>query len=343
MENILSEYDKSPGIISPDFEKMDLHLPKRAVFAFLGEKRIERFVLARGGEKAGTFVSLTKDFPLWMIKADKEELCILQAPAGASAAVLLLERLYAYGVEKVVALGCCGALEKLAENVFFVVRKALRDEGTSYHYLPPSRFVTLDESAADIVEGVLRENHVSCESCVTWSTDGFFRETKEKVKVRRAEGCRVVDMECAALAACAAYRGKVFAQILFTADTLHDLSHEQRAWGKESRDKALLMGVKAAERGYEGRVMSAGELLFGGLLAVNAAAFFLYGLDKWKAVYGRRRIREMTLLLIAAAGGSAGAFLAMRFFRHKTRHAVFQFGVPVLFLLQAAFAFFLWK
>lgn len=46
---------------------------------------------------------------------------------------------------------------KLAENVFFVVRKALRDEGTSYHYLPPSRFVTLDESAANIVEGVLRE------------------------------------------------------------------------------------------------------------------------------------------------------------------------------------------
>lgn len=82
MENILSEYDKSPGIISPDFEKMDLHLPKRAVFAFLGEKRIERFVLARGGEKAGTFVSLTKDFPLWMIKADKEELCILQEHAG---------------------------------------------------------------------------------------------------------------------------------------------------------------------------------------------------------------------------------------------------------------------
>lgn len=81
----------------------------------------------------------------------------------------------------------------------------------------------------------------------------------------------------------------------------------------------------------------------GGLLAVNAAAFFLYGLDKWKAVHRRRRIREMTLLLIAAAGGSAGAFLAMRFFRHKTRHVSFQFGVPVLFLLQAAFAFSLWK
>lgn len=45
-----------------------------------------------------------------------------------------------------------------------------------------------------------------------------------------------------------AYREKTFPQILFTADTLHDLSHEQRAWGKESRDKAFLMGVKVAER-----------------------------------------------------------------------------------------------
>ena len=64
MENVLSEYDESPGIISPDFEKLDLRLPKKAVFAFLGEKRIKRFVVARGGEKVGTFVSLTKDFPL---------------------------------------------------------------------------------------------------------------------------------------------------------------------------------------------------------------------------------------------------------------------------------------
>lgn len=343
MENILSEYDKSPGIISPDFEKMDLHLPKRAVFAFLGEKRIERFVLARGGEKAGTFVSLTKDFPLWMIKADKEELCILQAPAGALAAVLLLERLYAYGVEKVVALGCCGALEKLAENVFFVVRKALCDEGTSYHYLPPARFVTLDESAVDIVEGVLRENHVSCESCVTWSTDGFFRETKEKVKARRAEGCRVVDMECAALAACAAYRGKRYLPRSFLLPIHFTIYLTNSGRGEKKAAIRRSSWESKRRRGYEGRVMSAGELLFGGLLAVNAAAFFLYGLDKWKAVHGRRRIRERTLLFIAAAGGSAGAFLAMRFFRHKTRHAVFQFGVPVLFLLQAAFAFFLWK
>ena len=340
MENILSEYDKSPGIISPNFEKMDLHLPKRAVFAFLGEKRIERFAFARGGEKVGTFVSLTKDFPLWMIKADKEELCVLQAPAGASAAVLLLERLYAYGVEKVVALGCCGALEKLAENVFFVVRKALRDEGTSYHYLPPARFVTLDESAANIVEGVLRENHVSCESCVAWSTDGFFRETKEKVKARRAAASWIWNAPPWRHVRHTGGRYLPRSFLLLIHFTIY-LTNSGRGEKKAAIRRSSWESKR--RRGYEGRVMSAGELLFGGLLAVNAAAFFLYGLDKWKAVHGRRRIRERTLLFIAAAGGSAGAFLAMRFFRHKTRHAVFQFGVPVLFLLQAAFAFFLWK
>ena len=79
------------------------------------------------------------------------------------------------------------------------------------------------------------------------------------------------------------------------------------------------------------------------LIIISIIGFILPPVDKSKARKNKWRIRERTLLFIAAAGGSAGAFLAMRFFRHKTRHAVFQFGVPVLFLLQAAFAFFLWK
>ena len=145
-----------------------------------------------------------------------------------------------------VALGCCGALEKLAENVFFVVRKALRDEGTSYHYLPPARFVTLDESAANIVEGVLRENHVPCESCVTWSTDGFFRETKEKVAYRKSEGCAVVEMECSALAACADFRGATLGMILYTADSLADVDkYDERNWGGNAYEYALTLSLDA--------------------------------------------------------------------------------------------------
>ena len=70
------------------------------------------------------------------------------------------------------------------------------------------------------------------------------------------------------------------------------------------------------------------------LLAANVAAFLVFGIDKWKAVKGRWRIPEKTLILLAAAGGSVGAWLAMRMFRHKTRKPVFMYGIPVILLCQ---------
>lgn len=72
------------------------------------------------------------------------------------------------------------------------------------------------------------------------------------------------------------------------------------------------------------------------LLLINLAAFALCGVDKWKAVRGRWRVRERTLLLAAALGGSPGLLLAMRVFHHKTRHRKFTWGVPAMLVLQAA-------
>ena len=83
------------------------------------------------------------------------------------------------------------------------------------------------------------------------------------------------------------------------------------------------------------------------LVLINLAAFFAFGLDKWKAKRKEkneavRRIPEKNLLLLAAAGGSVGALLGMRVFHHKTRHRVFQFGVPVILALQILVPFGLW-
>ena len=76
--------------------------------------------------------------------------------------------------------------------------------------------------------------------CITWTTDGFFRETRDMVTYRKMEGCSTVEMECAALAACARKRGAVFGQILYTADSLANVyAHDERDWGKGSLRKAL--------------------------------------------------------------------------------------------------------
>ena len=80
-------------------------------------------------------------------------------------------------------------------------------------------------------------------------------------------------------------------------------------------------------------------LLYGILIylaAINIVAFFLYGIDKWKAQHDKWRITEATLLWIAVAGGSIGALLGMRLWHHKTQHAKFRYGLPTILILQIA-------
>ena len=76
-------------------------------------------------------------------------------------------------------------------------------------------------------------------------------------------------------------------------------------------------------------------------LLLNLVSFLLFGLDKWKAMHGRWRIPESTLLLSAALGGSTGAFLGMKMFHHKTRKAKFYLGVPALWIIQVILRWYL--
>ena len=77
------------------------------------------------------------------------------------------------------------------------------------------------------------------------------------------------------------------------------------------------------------------------LAAVNVVAFALYGIDKYKAKTGAWRIPEKTLLGVAVIGGSVGAMAGMKYFHHKTKHWYFRYGLPVIFLLQAAAVYYL--
>lgn len=70
------------------------------------------------------------------------------------------------------------------------------------------------------------------------------------------------------------------------------------------------------------------------LLAVNMVAFLAFGIDKWKAKRHRWRIPESTLILLAAVGGSIGAYLGMQAFHHKTQHRKFTWGVPAIIAVQ---------
>ena len=72
------------------------------------------------------------------------------------------------------------------------------------------------------------------------------------------------------------------------------------------------------------------------LLAINAVAFIMYGIDKYKAKKAKWRISEATLLLLAVLGGSIGAWMGMKVWHHKTMHKKFKYGIPAILLMQIA-------
>ena len=75
------------------------------------------------------------------------------------------------------------------------------------------------------------------------------------------------------------------------------------------------------------------ELLLYYFVCVNVLTFFVYGIDKWQARQGKWRISEATLLLVAVIGGSIGAWLGMRVWRHKTMHKKFKYGIPAILMI----------
>ena len=234
------EFDDNPqAVIMPNHEGLDLQLPKKCVYAFL-EEEIDRFAQEVGAECVGEFISATKTYPVYVMSYKGEEVCLAQAPVGSAPAAQFMDWLIGYGVEKIISTGTCGVLSNIEENAFLVPVRALRDEGTSYHYVAPSRYMEMQIEAISAIEQVLEQRGIPYEEVMTWSTDGFYRETAEKVAYRKEEGCVVVEMECAALAAVAQLRGAVWGELLFTADSLADLdNYDQRDWGAEAFDKAL--------------------------------------------------------------------------------------------------------
>ena len=236
------EFDTAQtAVIDPTHEELDLKLPKKCVFAFLGEY-IDAYASKTNAQQVSHFVSATKHYPIYITTYKGEEIVLCQAPVGAAPAAQILDWLIGYGVSEIISAGSCGGLETFPESTFLVPKKALRDEGTSYHYAPPSRFMEISEKARRAIEETVLEHGMKYQEVITWSTDGFFRETKEKVAYRKSEGCSVVEMECSALAAVSAFRGAAWGMILYTADSLADVEkYDMRNWGGDAYEYALTL------------------------------------------------------------------------------------------------------
>ena len=121
-------------------------------------------------------------------------------------------------------LGCSlepvGLDRDIEATSIIIPTAALRDEGTSYHYLPASDEVEVNKKTLPLFQAFLDSHKVSYQSGKVWTTDAPYRETIDKMKRRKEAGAICVDMECSAVAALAAYRGFELCHFFYAADHL---------------------------------------------------------------------------------------------------------------------------
>ncbi|MBO3142313.1 nucleoside phosphorylase [Dermatophilus congolensis] len=220
-------------------------LPRRIVLAFLGDV-VQKFAAAQGWQVGFEFDLIAGVVPMWVGEYQGEQLALVNMPVGAAASVTVAERAVMLGVDTLVAVGSCGSLVPHEAGALILPTKALRDEGTSYHYLPAGRWVETDAQVRAACGEAIEGLGLEFVEAATWTTDGFFRETPGKVAARRGQGCEVVEMECSALSAMAQFRGVRFGQILYSADSLAAEVHDQRGWGSSFREIALNAALDAA-------------------------------------------------------------------------------------------------
>lgn len=158
-------------------------------------------------------------------KYDNEDILLVCPNTGGSASTIDMELLIASGIEKVVAFGTCGAMDKnIAKNTIIVPTSAVREEGVSYHYLPPSDEINQNRDSIKIMIEVFSRFGMKYLSGKVWTTDAVYRETANKLKMMQDNGCLAVDMELASLLAVAEFRHIDFAGFLVTDDNIDEKS-----------------------------------------------------------------------------------------------------------------------
>ncbi|MEA2555152.1 MAG: uridine phosphorylase [Actinomycetota bacterium] len=240
------EFDPSPTAVIEPSEHIDpIEIPSHAVLCFFQDviaKMVEEF----DGKEIDEVKSEIGLVPVYQLDYRGAPLAVVHPGVGAPLAVAFAEELIARGVRAFVACGGAGVLvPDVTLGHVVVPTAAIRDEGTSYHYLPASRTVEPTPDALAAILETLTTGNIAHVTGTTWTTDAIYRETREKMARRVAEGCLTVEMEAAAFFAVARFRGVSFGQVLYAGDDLSGDAWDQRGWDDDTTSREHLFHVAA--------------------------------------------------------------------------------------------------
>jgi len=225
----LVEFDPARAIIEPSELIKNCNAPEVCIMPFY-YKTVQKL------SEAGILKVIAQDhsiatdtLPLYEMEFQGKRIAVMTSGLGASFAVAMLEFAIACGCKKFLVIGSGGVLEKtIARDQLIVPTSAIRDEGTSYHYQPPSREIALDPTVVTEITDFLDRKQIKYMTGKAWTTDAFYRETPKKIQARKNEGALIVEMEAAALIAVAKFRNVKLGYILQSGDDVSGMEWDHR-------------------------------------------------------------------------------------------------------------------
>ncbi len=228
---ILNEFDYcKTAIINPnEFINKIEGFPEIGITCFsqaLTDKVLKTF----DHEQIAEIASANGCEPIYKIIYKGLEIAFFKSKVGAASCTTGYEEITAMGLEKLIMFGTCGVLSKEIEDLAIIIpTSALRDEGTSYHYVEANDEIEVNTKYKEEFLKILNEHNYSYIFGKTWTTDAPYRETQAKVQKRKEQGAVCVEMECASMAAVSQFRGTDFFQFLYAADNLDDTKWDTRS------------------------------------------------------------------------------------------------------------------
>ena len=239
------------AVINPDIVHKPIPGFPETIISIFSHTLFDAMVAKMGAQKIAETKDVDGHWPVYQVEYKGKIFAMYKARLGAPACVGSFEDVIAFGVKRIILLGNCGVLDSAIEDCGIIIpTRAIRDEGTSYHYLPAADYIDVNKNYVDLFQSILEERGYSYVSGTTWTTDAFYRETRAKIARRKEMGAVCVEMECAAVQAMCDFRGVEFFQYLYAGDCLGGESWDPRSLSGDARlnekEKIALLAFELA-------------------------------------------------------------------------------------------------
>lgn len=251
---IVEAYDSQQNaIISPNRNTRRVEDFPDTVVAIFSRELFYKTLEYLDGEEIASYHDVDGVWPIYKVKYKGRDFAFVKGRMSAPVCVASFEDVLCCGAKRLILLGNCGTLDKKIEDCSIIIpNKAFREEGTSYHYAPPSESIDVNTRYRDLFKSICEERDYCYVEGATWTTDGFYRETQKKFDKFKAKGAICVDMECAAVQAFCNFRDYELFQFFYAADNLDGPVWDPRSLRNdiklEEKSKIALLAFELALR-----------------------------------------------------------------------------------------------